>query len=809
MSAPKSRKWLSKGGLAREDSDDELGDEDHPWQWIYDDNTNTEIKGGSSRKRKANALAQDARTPIGARMGRFHVRIGDAVLLKSPEQGKDWAGLVCAFSDIDEDEEEEMCANIQWFCSPAELAGSKKSKGRIDALPNESYITLDFNMNPLTAINGKATVLSKEVFLKKYPKGLPPKSKSAAIKYAKTILCRKGVKQRTLDFTEEFVWEDRYKGPESLLDLIDWIKDQTKTRRKHTKGDSSADAAFQPKAEAEDTIPSTPHKRRKTTSATSTPRSSIKVAKYVTPTHKRIIVKKPLEITPLGTRFLSPSVFTSSPYIHARTTLHVSAVPASLPCRAAEFTQVYQTLHSAITEGTGTCIYISGTPGTGKTATVREVVSALHHAVAAGDLDYDFNFVEINGMKITDPSQSYVLLWEALKGDRVSPSHALSLLDHEFSHPSPRRIPTVVLMDELDQLVTKSQSVMYNFFNWPSQRHSRLIVLAVANTMDLPERTLSNKISSRLGLTRITFPGYTHAQLMEIIASRLENVSGDIVDKDAVQFAARKVAAVSGDARRALDVCRRAVEIAERDEEQTSRRGTNQSQTGTYKANPSEDEENDDADPATPSRQRNKKANINDASEVTPTKHNPNPNPNSKAPSKNLTRITIGTIKRAIQESTTTPLSVHLQTISLSAKLFLAALLALSRRNRAPDGTTTTFGEVLAEAQRIAMAKGEGEDVRRFLLREVECMDCFGAGLLAPAPAPAVGGGGGVGEEMPRVPSLHGAAMELVECGVLAVENGGRVGFGVRNGKVRLRVGEGEVREALNGDEEGKGLGIV
>jgi len=60
-------------------------------------------------------------------------------------------------------------------------------------------------------------------------------------------------------------------------------------------------------------------------------------------------------------------------------------------------------------------------------------------------------------------------------------------------------VPCVVLMDELDQLVTKNQSVMYNFFNWPGLRHSKLIVLAVANTMDLPERTLSNKISSRLG----------------------------------------------------------------------------------------------------------------------------------------------------------------------------------------------------------------------------------------------------------------------------------------------------------------------
>lgn len=212
----------------------------------------------------------------------------------------------------------------------------------------------------------------------------------------------------------------------------------------------------------------------------------------------RIIVKKPLEFTPLGTRTLSPGYVQSSPFQIARSRLHVSAVPASLPCRESEFSEVYSHLETAITDGSGACIYISGTPGTGKTATVREVVAQLNASVIAEELD-DFIFVEINGMKVTDPHQSYSLLWEALKGDRVSPPQALELLEREFNHPSPRRVPCVVLMDELDQLVTKNQSVMYNFFNWPGLRHSRLIVLAVANTMDLPERTLSNKISSRLG----------------------------------------------------------------------------------------------------------------------------------------------------------------------------------------------------------------------------------------------------------------------------------------------------------------------
>lgn len=159
---------------------------------------------------------------------------------------------------------------------------------------------------------------------------------------------------------------------------------------------------------------------------------------------------------------------------------------------------VYSHLEAAIADGTGSCIYIAGTPGTGKTATVREVVARLEECVQNDELD-DFIFVEINGLKITDPHQSYSVLWESLKGERVSPSQAIDLLEREFNNPNPRRTPCVVLMDELDQLVTRNQSVMYNFFNWPGLRHSRLIVLAVANTMDLPERTLSNKISSRIG----------------------------------------------------------------------------------------------------------------------------------------------------------------------------------------------------------------------------------------------------------------------------------------------------------------------
>lgn len=39
---------------------------------------------------------------------------------------------------------------------------------------------------------------------------------------------------------------------------------------------------------------------------------------------------------------------------------------------------------------------------------------------------------------------------------------------------------------------------MYNLFDWPTRRHARLVVLTIANTMDLPERIMINRVASRL-----------------------------------------------------------------------------------------------------------------------------------------------------------------------------------------------------------------------------------------------------------------------------------------------------------------------
>lgn len=79
---------------------------------------------------------------------------------------------------------------------------------------------------------------------------------------------------------------------------------------------------------------------------------------------------------------------------------------------------------------------ISGVPGTGKTATVHAVVRELKR-MAANNVrpprtrtsmcilsrlqeTNPFTYVEINGLRIPEPSAAYGVLWEALSGHDVS-----------------------------------------------------------------------------------------------------------------------------------------------------------------------------------------------------------------------------------------------------------------------------------------------------------------------------------------------------------------------------------------------------
>ena len=60
-----------------------------------------------------------------------------------------------------------------------------------------------------------------------------------------------------------------------------------------------------------------------------------------------------------------------------------------------------------------------------------------------------FQFIELNGMWLTEPRQAYVHLLKALTGQAVTAEQAQQLLERRFSRAAPRRITTVLMVDEV------------------------------------------------------------------------------------------------------------------------------------------------------------------------------------------------------------------------------------------------------------------------------------------------------------------------------------------------------------------------
>lgn len=136
--AERARKFLA--GVTRDDSDDELGDEDYPWEWIYEkeerekdgdlaDDSEDEEKSATARRRRSKPIryAPSKQRIIGAKMGKFKCKIGDCVLLNAEGTNSAWVGIICEFMEDDEGEKE-----AKFMCKPSShslLLNSNVAKG--------------------------------------------------------------------------------------------------------------------------------------------------------------------------------------------------------------------------------------------------------------------------------------------------------------------------------------------------------------------------------------------------------------------------------------------------------------------------------------------------------------------------------------------------------------------------------------------------------------------------------------------------------------------------------------------------------
>lgn len=200
-------------------------------------------------------------------------------------------------------------------------------------------------------------------------------------------------------------------------------------------------------------------------------------------------------------------------------------------------------------------LYISGPPGTGKTACLFKIMQQ-------SDVKSKFKVVYVNCTSMKSAAAIYTKIIQELSIPTSKGKNGKTVIEKYLSS---KHKTLLLVLDEIDQLESRKQSVLYSIFEWPSIRDSKLILIGIANALDLTDRILP-RLQARCELKPMLmhFAPYTKQQIFDIISARLSEANAaNVFTPSAIQFLAGKVAAISGDIRRALDISRRVIELAE------------------------------------------------------------------------------------------------------------------------------------------------------------------------------------------------------------------------------------------------------
>lgn len=251
-----------------------------------------------------------------------------------------------------------------------------------------------------------------------------------------------------------------------------------------------------------------------------------------------------------------------SKYQNARITLN-SAETYSLPGREKELAELSEFLASGLRHKQSASMYISGPPGTGKTASLSKLLNA-------SEFTAQFQRVYVNCTSMSSIGSIYKKVCAEL-GLRVGTEKECLLAIER--HLAAKHRTILMVLDEVDQLIGKKQSVLYTIFEWPAKPNSNLLLIGIANSLDLTDRCLSRlHAKCELKPRLMHFAPYTKEQIVGIFKARLSDAGVlDIFPPVTLQLLAAKVASISGDVRRALDIGRRVIEMAEEQKRGASR----------------------------------------------------------------------------------------------------------------------------------------------------------------------------------------------------------------------------------------------
>lgn len=200
--------------------------------------------------------------------------------------------------------------------------------------------------------------------------------------------------------------------------------------------------------------------------------------------------------------------------------------------REAQYQQLQSIVSSFIGTGRGTSAYVSGLPGTGKSHTMSKVMQSL--TVQSGCPSV--STVCINCMSVSSAGDVYKQILSGISSRHqanLSASTTVTFEDlacalsrHTKSKANGKAQGTrlVVVLDEMDNLVAKSQQEVYNLFMLPHLPGAQVLLVGIANSIDLTDRALPALTLRGCTPTLVCFPAYTTSQLSTILKATLERL---------------------------------------------------------------------------------------------------------------------------------------------------------------------------------------------------------------------------------------------------------------------------------------------
>ncbi|KAI8337815.1 P-loop containing nucleoside triphosphate hydrolase protein [Choanephora cucurbitarum] len=258
-----------------------------------------------------------------------------------------------------------------------------------------------------------------------------------------------------------------------------------------------------------------------------------------------------------------------------------TAIPSQLIGRESERERMVAFWKEHVLSNKSGCLYISGKPGTGKTAMLNEIMRSMQQENQKAS--HQIKVVNINCMSMKEPKQIYEKLIQELSSKQSTALESDVAKQAQALIDAKRDILSVVVLDEIDYLKTKDQDVLYKLFEWTSLPQSQLVLIGISNALDLTDRILPRLRAKNCEPILLNFNSYGNEEIQNIIKGRLYALLGEgtvtqdtplpLIQPIAIKLIASKVAGSASDVRTALDICLKAVEIAEAEHKKKSAHG--------------------------------------------------------------------------------------------------------------------------------------------------------------------------------------------------------------------------------------------